>query len=366
MAEGQTQEKKLIVHDEAAFRQGAIPKNVATQEATPVAVPTATTTTTETEKPTEVPATPVTQAPEESEDEKELRAYNKRFKTSFASWDEVNESLAPPKEISAEEKEKIEKKEKADALEWKLKVDPDFKEVYDKAIADKEKSNRDIAFKVFKSEEKAKNKNITDDEIEELFKDEYSEEAPENSPRYVRALARMAKVAEDYKKQNYSSVDTYENEYKEYKGLETKAKNFGKQAKQVIDSLPGELTFEIPYTGADGKEDVMNIPFPIGEEGVKALRKEFMHENMFFNMGANVKPVTDDKLSEAAINHFQAKNFKAIYTHIAAEVMRRTELEVLARQKNVPNTNHLNGSKLPFESTVKELIKHPDIAFKRS
>lgn len=365
--------KELITHDPAAFKNDGVgPKKssaavVEPTEVAPVSIlPTAETKPVEEPKPTEV-AKPIESAEPApvDEDAKFLELYNKKFKTSFKTieeMDKANEKKPEPEVLTEDQKKEREEKRKAEALAWKIEQDPKFKETYEKSISDKEKSNRDIALKVFSAKELAKDKTLTANDIEEMFKDEYAEDADPDSPRALRALDRMASVAENYRKENYSSVDKYETEYRDYKMFETKAKDYGKQTKEVVESLPKELTFEFDFMDADGKPDKMQIPFAISDDDMKALRKELQHEDTFFAVKANLESVSNEKLSELAIDKFWVKNRSNIIKAVGQKAIEWAEKEVTARYKKVPNTSRQSGQ-IALGDEGKKLITHGSEAF---
>ena len=366
-----TTEKELITHDPAAFKNDGVgPKTssaavAGATEVAPVSIAPKPAVTEAAKDEPVIVATTEEPKPDIDEDAKFLEIYNKKFKTSFKTMEEMekaNEKKPEPVVLTEEQKKEAEQKKKSEALAWKIEQDPKFKDTYEKAITDKEKSDREIALKVFSAKELAKDKTLTADEIEEMFKDEYAEDAEPDSPRAQRALERMASVAESYKKENYGSVDKYETEYDEFKSFEEKAKSYGKQAKEVVEALPKEMSFEFEYTGADGKEAKMSIPYVISDDDIKALRKDLQHEDTFFDLKANIEPVTNERLSAKAMEKLREKKFNDIVKAVGTKVMEWADKEISARYKGVPNTSR-NAGLINLGNEDKKVITHGQEAF---
>lgn len=339
MAENTTVETKFpLLHKSQDQRNVQIPKpEVKAEEAKPaeepVVVAAAAT--------SEPIAVPPAFSFKDLDEKAKLKEINETLGTNFKSLDEAKpKAPAKTKEQLDAEKEA----NKAKALEWALGTNKIKKEEYDSAIVEKAKSPRQIALKLFTEELREDNPKITEAEAEEQFKDYYHEEAEEDSPLRKLGIKKMIKTAENYLKSSFGSLDTYEADYEAYTTSEANQENYGRQVKNVIEALPKELKFSVPYKGIDGTETQLEYIIPIEDADIKAAKKDFLTPEMYQILGADKEEVADKIIAGELESYIKTKRFNSIIAKIATEHGAKVEQDVLAKLKNIPATQtHLAG-----------------------
>lgn len=301
---------------------------------------------------------------DEISDEIILKALNKKNGTKYKSLDELS---APKKELTKEEKEAAEATKKAKALEWALGTERIKREDYESSVVDRQKSDRQIALELFTNELREEDKDITTEEAEERFKDFFNEDAEEKSWRYKKSQKEIEKIAQEYRKGKYSSVDSIETDYESYMQSEQRQEGFGKQVKSVVESLPKELVFEIPYKNASGTDEKMSVSYPVDESDIKALKKAFLGSaDMYEVLGADKNDIKDSVLSEEMVTFLRAKNLDKIIQKAATDFAEKRVAEettaLEARLKGVPSTQvGFGGSTAGDASTKKTPPEHKSL-----
>ena len=254
-------------------------------------------------------------APQKSEDDIFLEVLNKRNKTSFATIAEYEESLRPAPQKTKEEIEAEEEKFKNEAFKWKIDTDKEFKSKYEKRIADKEKSDRQIALTAFAAEVRSESKDTSDEEIEEMFKDTFHEDAEEGSARRNQGDKLIKKLASDYRNANYGEVDKYVDQYRDVVSYGQKVQSYEKSAKEAIKGLPDKITQKVSFPGPDGKDIEMDISVDVTDEDKKALNKSYWHANSteaekhFLFLGGGENPVSEDTMAASVNSTLLSRKF---------------------------------------------------------
>lgn len=279
--------------------------------------------------PTDNPPAPVV-----DEDTAFLTRYNKIHGTEFTT---IKEITNPKPQPTREEIEAAEQQEKADAFDWALKSGVFKKEDYDKSVIEKSKSARDIAFGLFADEYKAENATAKDDEIEQKFKEFYAEYDEPDTWRHKQGQKQMKKVADEYLKQ-FNNIDSHYDSYKQYKTVAEKSKAFKSTLKGVAESLPSEITFEIPVE-KEGKTENIAYAFPVDADMKEDIYKEYSKNNWAFDaFGAAQNEVKAKDLIEAMTGTLNAKYVGKMIQHIASEHGKRMRQDLLAELKGIPVT----------------------------
>ena len=251
------------------------------------------------------------------------------------------------------------KKEEEEAFQWALQSKKIDKEKYDKALTEKNKTKRDIALQVFAAEERLEDPNLKDGEIEEKFKDFYREDiTDEKNPIRKAALRAMNKVAESYLSQ-YEDVDTgklVEN-YRNFNDMHGKYKAYGKQVNEVVAALPKELEITLPYQAANAATPTDTVfKVQVDDKLYEAIRKEFVHENMWLALGADSKEVKTEDLHEKIMYHVKARSFDAAMKNVTKQVQEKTDREINLLYKNSRSPLQPAGNQPPY---VRDASKPP-------
>jgi hypothetical protein len=302
---------------------------------------------------TQAPATPT-----EPTDEEILSIFNKRHETNFKTIEEI----LPKKAKSKDEIEAEEKRFKDDALEWGLGTGKISRELYEKSIVDKSKTSREIALSIFTAGLREEDKDITNEEAEEIFKDTYHEDKETDNPRlYKLGQKRMAAEAEQYLKANYSDVDGLEDSFREYTGGAERFKDYGKQVKTFFGTIPAENKLKFEYTHANGKKENIEIEYNVSDEDIKAIQKQFTSDDMFIALGANKGEVSEKTMNAAFNHHLKARVFDKVLADVAVKVADRTALETMAYLKGIKidAPASLPGSATVNTAAPKEPPKYP-------
>lgn len=306
----------------------------------------------------QAPSTPAVTPPAEPTDDEILAIFNKRNGTEFKSLDEIVPKKAKSKEEAAAEEEKF----RADALEWALGTGKLGRDKYEKSIIDKSRTPREIALAAFTANLREEDKDITNEEAEEIFKDTYHEDKEVDNPRLYRlGQKRMADEAAQYLKANYGDVDGLEDSFREYIDGSEKFKSFNKQVKTFFGAVPTDNSLEVEYTHANGKTEKLKIDYKVSEEDVKAIQKQFANEEMFFALGADKGEVSEKTMNDAFKFHLKARVFDKALADVAVRSADLAAVETMAYLKGikVDQPGSLPGSSTVSTAAPKEPPKYP-------
>lgn len=275
--------------------------------------------------------------PDEISDEQFLALYEKKLGKKANSLDDLKPA---PKQPTKEELEEAETRLRTEALEWAFGTEKLTREKYDKAIAERARNKREIALTLFSEEMKAGDKNLTDDECEELFADYYSETEPEDSWKRKKGQAAIEKVAENYLAQ-YAEVDKITDEYKSFKEQTSKRTSYNAAVKDAAKNLPKELTFELPYKSVDGSEVKIDLKVPVDEKLLAGITKALTQPGMEGFFGDNPKP---EHIANAIQSDLQNKMLPEILAKLLTTAGEKIETDILAKLKNARGSQGPLGS----------------------
>lgn len=299
-------------------------------------------------------AKPATEEEEdEISDEAFAKAYYKKTGKKLESIDDLKDAPKPP---TAEELALAAERESTEALEWGLGTERIKKDFYEKSIADKAKEKRAIALSIFSDELKEEDPTMSADECEERFKDYYCEEEDESSWKRKRAIKAMEAVADNYLAQ-YKSVDTLVDDYRAYKTVTQTQKEYSKQLSAIGKTLPEKLTFDIPYTGLDGKETTLSYEVAVDDAIPKELMKEFSKPSMADYFGVNAKP---EAIKAELDYHLRARMLEKIIPAIAEKHSERVLEDAMVNLKNARNPQQQIGGH-PNQTAPKEPPSHDSV-----
>lgn len=311
---------------------------------------------------TNTPAAPPAKTQAEK-DAEFIVSYNERTGSKFKSIEEFNDFQKPPVVKTQKEIDQEEEKIKEEATAHFIKEKKGFKEKYENKIKDTGKTDREIALLVFSKEMLAENPKATADEIEEQFKDAYNEELEDGNIKRKHSLKEMAQKASSYRKEAYGDIEGYVDEFKSIKALDARAYNYGKTANSVIDELPKEIALPISYTGTDGKETTIDIPFIISDAIRKELKQEFYYkgaksEKRFIDLGGLDADIEADRINQSALSYIKEQHFNSILSHVANEFAKKQVSEAKFMLAGGGFANGNNGSVLPGGKTELEPLKY--------
>lgn len=312
---------------------------------------------------TPAPETPVAVNPEpaapvvaevEDEDAKFLARYNKIHGTEHQSIKDITTSKRNP---TKEEIEEAEKQERLEAFDWALQNKVFDKDTYDKAVVEKAKNPRDIAFALFTEEYNAEFPNSKPEDVEESFKDFYGEYSDADSARYKLGQKRIKETASNYLKQ-FENIDKHVDSYKEYKTGAEKVKSFKNTLRAVSETIPSELSFEVPVE-KDGKTENVTYSFPVTDDMKKDIFSEYSKNNWAFDaFNAGSREVKEKDLLSAMQNTIFAKHAIKMVQHVAGEHGKKMRQELLAElaavpARTTPKPNVLNAPAAPTPVVVR-------------
>lgn len=247
--------------------------------------------------------------------------------------------LNKPEPKTAAELELEKEQKKSDALSWGIENKKLTRDQYDAAIIGKSKTDREIALNLFTAEMQADDKDITLEEAEEMFNDAYHQDDPE-SKLYKVGQKEIAKLANNYRKENFGILDTVEADYDTFSQTQDQYKGYRNTVKEVAAELPTEMEIRQPYKYLDGKEEDIVYKIALDEKAVNKLIADASSEDSFLaeNFFSNGK--MDKKLLLKKLTH----NLKAIaYDTVVAELLKQNTKEVETRMEVVLG-NKRNGA----------------------
>lgn len=129
-----------------------------------------------------------------------------------------------------EERTKTEDEELFEAIDYGIKNGKFKKEDYDEAVKIKDIAAKDLVFSNFASSLKAKNKNISDEDIQKKFDRKFGDEILDetDNPKIVYDEDEIADVAQKIRDQKFAPINNVKNEFSEV----TKRNKFNQQVEQ--------------------------------------------------------------------------------------------------------------------------------------
>ena len=280
------------------------------------------------QEPAPIPA-PQASEPADDEDARFLKRYNKLHGTEYTSVDEIGKPKNTP---TKEELEAAERQEKDEALSFALKAGIFQREDYDKYVQDKAKSTRELALAVFSARYAEAFPDAKPGEAEEKFSDYFDEGESETSWKRKLREKEMAELAQSHLSK-YDKIEKHVDEYRNVKSMDEQVKSFRKKINEVAETLPSQISFEIPML-VDGKEVKASYPFTVTPEIKAEIAKLYNKNNEGFNRFASnrEKPATESEILKAMESTVTAKYFNDIIAHVASEHGKA----VLQNIKNIP------------------------------
>lgn len=282
------------------------------------------------------PTEPVVVKTEMSDEdfEKELA---RRTKGSIKSLAE----LQPPVKKTQAEIEAEEEKEKVDALEWKLSTGTITRKDYEAAILERAKSSRDIALSVFAAEMKEIQADISDEDIEEQFRDYYMEEADDTDPKRKMRLKEMNKVADTQRKERSGFLDTIDPEYKTFKEKQANKKAISTQVDAIFESIPNEISSTSKYKNAAGEDVDVSVTYKIDDAELKAIKKEARANALgyFEQIGISANEVKDAAIANEINSIIRGRLHEKMLANAITEAASKGMRDAEVYYKNIPVRN---------------------------
>lgn len=211
------------------------------------------------------------------------------------------------KEISAEEKQKLEQIEETEKLTFAVQNGFITPERYVELKSIIKEDGLELTKKEFIKSYKAENKDASEKDIAEAYSDYYNlngelpqvEEGEEPiTPKYNERQQKWGQVRQQTKaeriKENAKSVlDQIDTNYKNFKAFQSKANDYGKNVESVIAEIPTE-NYEVAIKR--GKE-VVNIAIDLPKE-----TKANLHEYLINTVGGAVLQSNDKVTKEQVKN----------------------------------------------------------------
>jgi len=343
MAENVITPEQSKLNTEKAFGLNTAPKLTMpapadTTPPAPAAAPTAT-------PPAPADVTPPAEAPKNSyediSDEELEKLLAKRTGGKVKSLADLQEPAPKP---TAAELEELEKKEKQEAIEWALGNERISREEYETAIAEKAKSNRDIALSLLTQELRESDPKITAEEVEEIFRDIYHEDKDEDSSIRKTSQKQIDKIAADYRKEKFGKVDSIDGDFKSYKEDTNRHKSYTKQAKAALEALPKDYTIKVPITSEDGKTAELELSYKYDEADLKAAEKFAVDYQAYRAIGADKADVKDKAIANLYTDHLTRITAEKRTAYLLQESVKQAIHQTKAAFKNIPATQTQFGA----------------------
>lgn len=240
-----------------------------------------------------------------------------------------SDEIKGPKKKSKEEEESEAEQFKNDALAWSIESGRVSRKEYEAIVADKTKTNRELALKVFTASIMAEDKDATPEECEELFRDTYHEDKADDNPKlFAVGQKEIETLANNYRKQHFSAVDGMEDTYREHLSIQGNYKAYKSQVKKVAEALPKEFSVSVPYTTATGEETSLEYKFPVEQSVVDKIVANASGEKSFSLRDL----VNDGKIDYKAVQYDMENSIKAaIFDKMMPEILRQHGEEVEKR-----------------------------------
>lgn len=202
------------------------------------------------------------------------------------------EDLTPPAQKTSQQLAEEKEKKNANAVAWALENGKIKKSDYDRLTTEKTKNDQDLTFALFSASVKEDDKDLSDEDVLEMFKDHYHLESEETNPRLFKAGQKaIQKEANQYRKENFSAIDDLPGEYDNFLSVQDQYGNYKSVVKKVSAELPKEFKFELPFKNVDGKEETLSYTIPVDDKDIAKLAADFANQKQFHleNLTANGK-----------------------------------------------------------------------------
>lgn len=265
----------------------------------------------------------------------------------FKSLEELN----PPKQKSAEELAEEATTNRRNALAWGLENGRFKQEDYDNAVVLKSKSDRELALMAFGESVRAEEKDLTDAEVEELFKDAYHEGQKEDSMLFKTGQRNIKELAAAVRQNKTGILDSFEGEYNEVQQINQQFKGYKKQLKDVIAQQPKSFEFSFEHPNLDGTANTLKYTLNVDQKEIDKVVSEMSSEKYFSvrNLEANGK-YDDKKLAEDFQYHLKARVFDTVMKQALADNTKDVEKRLLVQLGNKghdgPQLNNGQAGKL--------------------
>jgi hypothetical protein len=249
------------------------------------------------------------------------------------------EELTPAKVKTQAELDEEASNLRRDSLAWALENGRIKQDEYESAVILKSKSPRELALAAFGESVRAENKDITDPEIEELFKDTYHEGQKEDSLLYKQGQRAIKELAEAVRKNKIGVLDEIEPEYKQVVEAQQQFKGFKKQVKGVVDQLPKSFEFSFDHPNVDGAtSNTFKMNVPVDQKVIDKVIAEMTSERSFSirNLEANGK-FDEKKLGEEFQYHLKARMFDDVLKAALTQNAKDVEKHLLVQLGNKRN-----------------------------
>jgi hypothetical protein len=191
----------------------------------------------------------------------------------------LDELLAKPQ--TPEEKAAAEKKQKDEAVAYGLQNNLITTDALQAYIGDVNRTPREVALALFAQEERAADKEVTDEEIALRFGDFYHEGLPEDDPRRIRGQREMQSLAERHIAEAHKSVLGIEDTYRQHEEARTSATQYRQQVEQAFNTMPKEISLEIPFAGDLEADKKTAVNFKFTDASIKKIQEQFLTPQTF-------------------------------------------------------------------------------------
>lgn len=282
------------------------------------------------------------------EDEKLLKALNKKSGKNFKTLDEYYKAQEPapsPKILTADEQKEADEQKKQDALKFGLEKNLFKKKDYDNYLIFNNRSKEDVVKDEFAAELRKEDADISDEDIEEQFKTTYHLFDDEKSIKYKKGMQQIEALYDKIKTEKFGAIVDVESVYEGVQKNIEHAKVFKTELDTTLSKMESKLSFDI-----DGEKINATLFTPEQAESIKA---NYLTSEMMQALLTEDGKINADALSEEIKKDFMYDNFNSIVAEAAKTLADR---KVKAYQKSRKAANFSEDaieSDLPGGSSTK-------------
>jgi hypothetical protein len=274
------------------------------------------------EQPKVDPVPPTAADSQDETEEQLLEKLNKRAGTNFKSLDDFKPKAAP------EDQEKIKKERASKKLAYGLQNGLVTTEEYEGFVKDYQNSSA-VVYDSFKQEILSESPTLSDQEIRDLFDEQYHLQEDSASPKYKRGQKAIEAEAEKILRERHAKVLGLDSAY------EAHEKETGRAAQDAAKIKAGMPGYRKAVTDALATAGQQKVVFGNGEEYQVAIQKE--------DLDAIEQSMLADATAQKHI--LEATSLEQIKSIIELSVLRRTyqkQMESVATQALI---KHGKGTK---------------------
>lgn len=265
-------------------------------------------------------------------DEQMLKEFNTRMGTDYKSLDELKPAA---KKLTKEEREAEEEKLQNDAVAYAVKEGIVKRKDLDDYAVESALTPREIALKLFTEKAKSLNKDLTDEQAEDKFKEYFMEFDEDDSINKMIRSEDMKGIASAYLNNKYGKVINLVDGYRQVQAAEQSHASYTAQVEKVSTGIPKEMSFELELPGFDGKQAKFKYGYTISDDILNGVKADLLSPASYKAFGQS--ELGEEGLKRAYNTAVLNKVINSAMATVAKSYHDQLHAEDIAHRKNIPS-----------------------------